>query len=59
MAHKIDLEEMLPFEELLLTTIRTQERLIALLEQKGVVTKEEVIGEMRQGWRNYENIIWS
>jgi len=59
MAHKIDFEEMLPLEELLLNTILTQERLIALLEQKGVVSKEEVIGEMRKGLRQYERILWS
>ncbi len=59
MAHKIDIKEMLPLEELLLTTIETQERLIKLLESKGIMTREEIAGEITRPVRGYDQKIWS
>lgn len=59
MAHKIDLKEMIPLEELLLSTIQTQERLIKLLERKGLLTREEIGGEMTRTVRGYERKIWN
>jgi hypothetical protein len=59
MAHKIDIKEMIPLEELLLSTIQTQERLIKLLERKGLLTREEIGGEMTRTVRGYERKIWN
>jgi hypothetical protein len=59
MAHKIDIKEMIPLEELLLSTIQTQERLIKLLERKGLLTREEIGGEMTRTVRSYERKIWN
>jgi hypothetical protein len=59
MAHKIDIKEMIPLEKLLLSTIQTQERLIKLLERKGLLTREEIGGEMTRTVRGYERKIWN
>jgi len=59
MAHKIDIREMLSLEELLLSTIKTQERLIKLLESRGVLTREEIAGEITRTVKGYDQKIWS
>ncbi len=48
MAEKLDLKEMISFEELLMSNIYTQEALINLLETKGIITKAELLEEIKK-----------
>ena len=51
MTKPLDPRETVTFEELLLNNTYAQEALIKLLEKKGILTKEEVMEEMkREGW---------
>lgn len=46
MAKQLDPKETVSFEELLTSNIYTQEALINLLEQKGIITKGELLEEI-------------
>jgi hypothetical protein len=46
-AEKLDLKETVSFEELLMSNVYTQEALINLLEAKGIITKAELLEEIR------------
>lgn len=44
---KLDLKEMFPLEELIMSNVFTQEALINLLRKKGLITNEELIEEIK------------
>ena len=48
MAKKLEPKEIVTFEELLMSNVYTQEALINLLEKKGLVSKEELIEEIKR-----------
>jgi hypothetical protein len=48
MAEKLDPKETVSFEELLMSNVYTQEALINLLEKKGVLTKAELLEEIKR-----------
>lgn len=48
MPEKINLKEMVSFEELLKPTISAQDALISLLEKRGIITKTELIEEIKR-----------
>ncbi len=48
MAEKLDMKEIVSFEELLMSNIYTQEALINLLETKGIIKKPELLQEIRR-----------
>lgn len=48
MADQMDPKEIVSFKELLLSNVYTQEALINLLERKGLLTKKEVLEELRE-----------
>jgi hypothetical protein len=48
MAEKLDPKETVSFDELLTSNIYTQEALINLLEQKGIITKRELLKEIKR-----------
>jgi hypothetical protein len=48
MAKKQDSAETVPLEDVVLSNVFTQEAILNLLEKKGVVTKEEVMDEMKK-----------
>jgi hypothetical protein len=48
MAEKVDMKEIVSFEELLMSNIYTQEALINLLDAKGIITKAELLEEIRK-----------
>ena len=48
MAEKLDMKEIVSFEELLMSNIYTQEALINLLEAKGIIKKPELLQEIRR-----------
>lgn len=48
MAEKLDQKETVTFEELLMSNVYTQEALINLLAKKGVITKQELIEEIKR-----------
>ena len=48
MAEKLDMKEIVSFEELLMSNIYTQEALINLLEAKGIIQKAELLQEIRR-----------
>lgn len=48
MAKKQDSEETVPLEDVVLSNVFTQEAILNLLEKKGLVTKEEVMEEMKR-----------
>jgi len=48
MAEKLDPKETVTLEELVLSNVYTQEALINLLEKKGVISKEELIEEIKR-----------
>ncbi len=48
MAEKLDPKEVASAEELLISLIYTEEAIINLLEQKGLLTKEEVFEEIQR-----------
>ena len=48
MAEKLDPKEVITFEELLMSNMYTQEALINVLVQKGIITKEEVLEEIKR-----------
>ena len=48
MAQKLDRKETVTFEELLVNNTYEQEALVNILERKGIITKEEIIEEMKR-----------
>jgi len=48
MAEKLDPKELVDFKELLLSNIYEQEALVTLLEKKRVITKAELLEEIRK-----------
>ncbi len=48
MSKKLDPKETVTFEELLMSNVYTQEALINLLDEKGIITKKEVIDEIER-----------
>jgi hypothetical protein len=48
MAEKLDMKEIVSFEELLMSNIYTQEALINLLEAKGIIKKADLLQEIRR-----------
>jgi hypothetical protein len=47
MAEKLDPKELVSFEELLMSEVIQSEALINLLDRKGIITKEELLEEMK------------
>ena len=48
MADKLDLKETVTFEELLMSNTIEQEALINLLDKKGLISKQELLEEIRK-----------
>ncbi len=48
MAERMDKREMVSFEELLISNMYEQEALVLLLEEKGVLTRGEVLEKIKQ-----------
>ncbi len=48
MAEKLDPRETVSFEELLLSNVIEQEALVNLLEKKGMITKAELLEEIKR-----------
>ncbi len=48
MAEKLDEKQMVEFKELLMSEIIQSEALINLLDRKGIVSKQELLEEMRR-----------
>jgi hypothetical protein len=48
MAEKIDNKELVSFGELLVSNTIEQEALVNLLEKKGIISKEELLEEMKR-----------
>jgi len=48
MAEQLDAEEPISFKELLMSEIINSEALINLLDLKGIITKQELLEEMRR-----------
>ncbi len=56
MAEKLDPKEVVSFGELLMSIVIEQETLVNLLERKGVITKAELLEEIK-ALRNRQNRI--
>ena len=48
MAEKLDPKELVSFKELLMSEVIQSEALFNLLERKGIVTKQELLEEIKQ-----------
>jgi hypothetical protein len=48
MAEKEETRERVPLEEIVMSNVYTQEAIVNLLERKGLLTKKEVLEEMRR-----------
>lgn len=48
MADKLDHKETVTFEELLMSNTVTQEAIINLLDQKGLINKQELLEEIKR-----------
>jgi hypothetical protein len=48
MAEKLDPKETVTFEELLMSNVIEQEALVNLLEKKGIITKTELLDEIKR-----------
>jgi len=48
MAEQLDPKELVSFEELLLSEVIQSEALINLLDRKGIISKQELLEEMRR-----------
>jgi len=48
MAEKLDEKQMVEFKELLMSEIIQSEALINLLDRKGIVSKQELLEEMKR-----------
>jgi hypothetical protein len=47
MAEKLDPKEIVSFEEVLMSNVYTQEALVNLLEKKGIITRAELLEEIK------------
>jgi hypothetical protein len=47
MAEKLDPKELVSFKELLMSEIIQSEAIINLLDKKGIISKEELLDEMK------------
>jgi len=54
MAEELDCKETVTFEELLKSNVYTQEALANLLDTKGIISKEELLDEMKRLRREAE-----
>jgi hypothetical protein len=52
MAKKLDPKEIVSFEELLMSNTYEQDALVNLLERKGIITKTELIEEIKRLKKN-------
>jgi hypothetical protein len=48
MAEKLDPKEIVDFKELLMSEVIQSEALINLLDKKGIISKQELLNEMRR-----------
>ncbi len=48
MAERMDKRELVSFEELLISNMYEQEALVLLLEEKGILTRGEVLEKIKQ-----------
>ncbi len=48
MAEQLDPKELVSFEELLMSEVIQSEALINLLDRKGIISKQELLEEMRR-----------
>ena len=48
MAEKLDPKETVTFEELLMSNVIEQEALVNLLEKKGIITKTDLLDEIKR-----------
>jgi hypothetical protein len=48
MAEKLDPKEIVTFEELLISNTMEQEALVNLLDRKGIITKTELLEEIKR-----------
>jgi len=48
MAEQLDPQELVSFKEMLLTEVITSEAIINLLDRKGIISKQELIEEMKR-----------
>jgi hypothetical protein len=48
MAEELDPQELVSFKEMLLTEVVTSEAIINLLDRKGIISKKELMEEMKQ-----------
>ena len=48
MAEKLDPEELVSFKEMLLSEVITSEAIINLLDKKGIISKQELMEEMKR-----------
>ena len=48
MAEKLDPKELVSFKELLMSETITSEALINLLDRKGIISKQELLEEMKR-----------
>jgi hypothetical protein len=48
MAEKLDPEELVSFKDMLLSEIITSEAIINLLDKKGIISKQELLEEMKR-----------
>jgi hypothetical protein len=48
MAEKLDPKELVSFKEMLLNEVITSEAIINLLDRKGIISKQELMEEMKR-----------
>jgi hypothetical protein len=48
MAKKLDPKELVSFKEMLMSEVITSEAIINLLDRKGLISKQEIMEEMKQ-----------
>jgi len=48
MADKLDPKELVSFKEMLLSEVITSEAIINLLDKKGIISKQELMEEMKR-----------
>ena len=54
MSEKLDPKETATFEEVLMSNVFTQEALISLLEKKGIITRNELLEEIKRLRREHQ-----
>jgi hypothetical protein len=54
MADKLDPEEMVSFEELLMSNVITIEALVNLLDERGLIKKADLIEEIKRVKKDYQ-----